>query len=111
MTIRRDWGWAPEYVEAMWTMLQRTTAEDFVIASGVSHSLEDFLAAAFAEVSLDWREYVDHDAALERPSEIACSLGNPAKAHAHLGWRPKVAFREIVARMVRAEREGIAAVS
>jgi GDPmannose 4,6-dehydratase len=109
--IRRDWGWAPDYVEAMWMMLQRSTADDFVIASGVSHSLEEFLAAAFAEARLNWRDYVDHDSSLERPSDIACSLGDPGKAHSVLNWRPKVAFPEIVARMIRAEREGVAAAS
>src|SRR5712691_4826869 len=111
LSIRRDFGWAPDYVEAMWAMLQQATADDFVIASGVSHSLEEFVAAAFAEVGLDWRDHVDRDPALKRPSDIGCSLGDPAKAARMLGWRAKVDFSEIAARMVRAEREGANAVS
>jgi GDPmannose 4,6-dehydratase len=111
LAIHRDWGWVPDYVEAMWAMLQQDSPDDFVIASGVSHSLEEFVAAAFAEVGLDWREHVDHDPSLKRPSDIACSAADPAKAKRVLHWGAKVAFEEIVARMVRAEREGAAAVS
>jgi GDPmannose 4,6-dehydratase len=109
--IRRDWGWAPEYVEAMCKMLQLNTPDDFVIASGISHSLEEFVAAAFAEAGLDWRHHVDHDPSLVRPSEIASSVGDPTKAAQALGWRPKIGLPEIAARMVRAEGEGAAAVS
>ena len=87
-------------------MLQREEPDDFVIASGIAHSLEEFVAAAFGQVGLDWRDHVEHDAALTRPSEILCSLGDPAKAAKVLGWRPTVAFPEIVARMMRAERDG-----
>jgi GDPmannose 4,6-dehydratase len=111
LSIRRDWGWAPDYIEAMWAMLQCDLADEFVIASGVSHSLEDFVAAAFVEVSLDWRDHVDQDPALKRPSDIACSAGDPAKAAQVLNWHPKLRLPEIVARMVRAEREGARAVS
>src|SRR5262245_13602630 len=107
----RDWGWAPDYVEAMWKMLQRDEPDDFVIASGVAHSLEEFVAVAFAEVGLDWRDHVEHDPALVRPSDILYSLGDPTKAAEVLDWCPTVKFAEIVARMVRAEREGAAAVS
>ena len=111
LSVRRDWGWAPDYVEAMWTMLQRGTADDFVIASGVSHSLEEFVETAFTELDLNWRDYVDHDSSLQRPSDIACSLGDPSKAQKLLNWRPKVKFSEIIARIIRAEREGVTAVS
>jgi GDPmannose 4,6-dehydratase len=111
LSIRRDWGWAPDYVEAMWAMLQCTTPDDFVIASGVSHRLEDFVAAAFSQVGLDWRDHVDYDAAFKRPSDIPCSAGDPTKARQILGWRAKLPLAEIVTRMVRAEREGAAAVS
>jgi GDPmannose 4,6-dehydratase len=111
LSIRRDWGWAPDYVEALWAMLQCTTPDDFVIASGVSHRLEDFVAAAFSQVGLDWRDHVDHDPALKRPSDIPCSAGDPTKARQILGWRAKLPLAEIVTRMVRAEREGAAAVS
>jgi GDPmannose 4,6-dehydratase len=105
LSTRRDWGWAPDYVEAMWKMLQREEADDFVVASGAAHSLEEFVALAFAEVGLDWRAHVDHDPSLVRPSDIPFSLGDPAKASRVLDWRPTVTFPEIVARMVRAERE------
>jgi len=111
LSVRRDWGWAPDYVEAMWAILQHTVADDFVIASGESHSLEEFVAAAFAEVDLDWREHTDYDASLERPSDIVHSLGDPSNAARVLGWRAKIDFSEIPARMVRAEREGPSAVS
>jgi GDPmannose 4,6-dehydratase len=111
LSIRRDWGWAPDYVEAMWLTLQRAVADDFVIASGVSHSLEEFVDKAFSEVGLSWREYVDHDPSLHRPSDIASSVGDPSKARELLNWHSKVNFPEIIARMVRAEREGVLSVS
>jgi GDPmannose 4,6-dehydratase len=104
--IRRDWGWAPDYVEAMWRMLQCDKPDDFVVASGVAHSLEEFVAAAFLEVGLNWRDHVDYDPSLVRPSDIMCSLGDPTKAVQVLDWRPTVKFPEIVTRMVRAERDG-----
>ena len=87
-------------------MLQHDEPDDFVVASGVAHSLEEFVATAFAEVGLDWRDRVDYDDALARPSDIVYSLGDPTKAAQVLNWRPTVSFAEIVARMVRAERAG-----
>jgi len=111
LSLRRDFGWAPDYVGAMWAMLDQDEPEDFVIATGTAHSLEDFVAAAFAELGLDWRKHVDFDAALTRPSDITCSVGNAHRAGERLGWQPAVGFSELVARMVRAEREGVAAVS
>lgn len=92
-------------------MLQCKAPDDLVVASGVSHSLEDFVAAAFSQAGLDWRDHVDYDASLKRPSDIPCSAGDPTKAKEVLGWRAKLPFAEIVARMVRAERDGAAAVS
>jgi GDPmannose 4,6-dehydratase len=106
LSIRRDWGWAPDYVAAMWKMLQCERPDDFVIATGVAHSLEEFVAAAFGEVGIDWRERVDYDRTLARPNEIACSVGDASKAVDVLGWHPTVDFSEIVRRMVRAERDG-----
>jgi GDPmannose 4,6-dehydratase len=106
LSIRRDWGWAPDYVEVMWKMLQCEQPNDFVVASGTAHSLEEFVATAFAAVGLNWRDYVDYDSSLVRSSEIMCSLGDPSKAAQVLEWRPTVKMPEIVARMVRAEREG-----
>jgi GDPmannose 4,6-dehydratase len=111
LSIRRDWGWAPDYVEAMWAMLQANAPDDFIIATGVSHSLEEFVATAFSEVGLNWRNHVDYDASFKRPNEIQCSSGDPTKAKNVLGWSAKVQFSEIIARMLRAEREGAAAVS
>jgi GDPmannose 4,6-dehydratase len=111
LTVYRDWGWVPDYVEAMWMMLQCDAADDFVIATGVPHSLEEFVAAAFAEVGLDWRDHVDLDGSLKRPNDISYSAGDPAKAKRVLGWSGQTSFAEIVSRMVRAERLGAAAVS
>ena len=110
LSIRRDWGWAPDYVEAMWRMLQCDEPDDFVVASGVAHTLEEFVAAAFLEVDLDWRNHVDHDPSLVRASDIMYSVGDPTKAVKVLGWRPRVKMTEIVRRMVRAERETLGTV-
>src|SRR5712671_4467982 len=107
LSIRRDWGWAPDYVDAIAAMMQQPRPDDFVVATGVSHSLEDFVAAALREVGLDWRDHVDRDPALIRPSEIALSVGDAGKATAALGWHPKVPFDEIVARMVAAEMDPV----
>jgi GDPmannose 4,6-dehydratase len=111
LAVRRDWGWAPDYVDAMWRMLQRDSPEDFVIASGESHTLEEFVAIAFEMVNLDWREHVDFDPLLSRPNDIACSLGDPGKAHRLLDWRSQISLREIVRRMVLAEQDGAASIS
>src|SRR6266446_5147880 len=105
LSIRRDGGWAPDYVEAMWRMLQCDQPDDFVVASGVAHSLEQFVAAAFLELDLDWRDHVDYDPSLVRSSDIMYSVADPTKAAQILGWRPTVRMPEIVARMVRAERD------
>jgi GDPmannose 4,6-dehydratase len=105
LSIRRDWGWAPDYVEAMWRMLQCDQPDDFVVASGVACSLEQFVAAAFLELGLDWRDHVDYDPSLVRSSDIMYSVADPTKAAQILGWRPTVRMPEIVARMVRAERD------
>lgn len=85
--IVRDWGWAPEYVDAMWLMLQANSAEDYVIATGCSISLQDFVVNAFREVGLDWRDHVDSRQDLFRPSEIMVSSADPSKAEKQLGWR------------------------
>jgi GDPmannose 4,6-dehydratase len=86
-------------------MLQHNEPDDFVIASGISHSLEELATVAFHEVGLDWRDHVEHDPALLRPSDILCSRGDPSKAAKVLGWRSRVDFHEIVKRMVWAERD------
>src|SRR5262249_40640016 len=96
LDVSRDWGYAPEYVDAMWRMLQQESADDFVIATGESHTLEEFVALAFAEFGLDWKEHVDIDRALFRPSDIAYSRGNPEKSRRMLGWEAKTRFHELV---------------
>ena len=106
MDIYRDWGWAPDFVEAMWMMLQQPAPDDFVIATGEERSLEEFVAEAFNEVGLDWRQHVTSDPTLFRPSDIEHSCGNAAKAEAQLGWRAKHRFADIVRLLMAAEREG-----
>jgi GDPmannose 4,6-dehydratase len=101
--IRRDWGWAPEYVEAMWLMLQQDAPEDFVIATGIDSSLRDFVAAAFDHVNLDWQRHVITDPALYRPSEISANRGNPAKAAERLGWSSANTMSDVVRMMMDAE--------
>jgi GDPmannose 4,6-dehydratase len=105
-TIARDWGWAPEYVQAMWRMLQQDEPRDFIIATGQTHTLEEFVARTFAKLDLDAGDHVDTDPALLRPTDIVTSHGNPAKARQILGWRPAFAFDEIIAEMIAAKRQG-----
>jgi len=106
ISIQRDWGWAPEYVEAMWMMLQRDTPDSFVIATGKSWTLEQFVARAFSEVGLDWREHVDIDRALFRPADITFSAANPGGAAVKLGWKASHAMPDVVRMMVEAELSG-----
>jgi GDPmannose 4,6-dehydratase len=102
--IKRDWGWAPEYIEAMWLMLQQEKADDYVIATGVSTSLQDYTAQVFACLDLDWREHVTQFEGLKRPSDIEISYGLASKAKNVLGWTPKVQLSGIVSRMIQAEK-------
>ena len=99
----RDWGWAPEYVDAMWRMLQLEQARDLVIATGTSYSLEAYVAAAFAEHALDWRDHVDQDPALFRPSEIAYNGGDASRAKALLNWQARYRMPDVVRLMVAGE--------
>jgi len=101
--IQRDWGWAPEYVEAMWLMLQRDRPEDYVIATGESHSLEEFVETAFSSLGLDWKRYVVIDKALLRPTDISVGKANPARAKAELGWQAGSRMRDVVRMMVEEE--------
>ncbi|MHB9073540.1 MAG: GDP-mannose 4,6-dehydratase [Desulfobaccales bacterium] len=103
IAIQRDWGWAPEYVEAMWLMMQQETPDDFVIATGESHSLEEFVAAAFAQVGLNWLEHVVSDPGLFRPTDIAISRGNPRKSRETLQWQAKHKMKEVITLMVEDE--------
>lgn len=99
LNIHRDWGWAPEYVHAMWRMLQCEDPEDLLIATGQTNSLEQFVEAAFTEHGLDWREHVDISRDFYRPSDIAYSAGDPSRAARKLDWVASVKMREVVARM------------
>jgi len=105
LDIQRDWGWAPEYVEAMWKMLRQPQPEDFVIATGESHTLQDFVAVAFAAFNLDWRDHVDTDPALMRPTDLSVSRADPALAAAKLGWKAKTQMTAVVRKMVAAAHE------
>ncbi len=100
---QRDWGYAPEYVEAMWRMLQQDKPDDFVLATNESHSVKEFLEEAFSYVGLDWKKYVDIKEQLFRPAEVDLLRGNPAKAKAVLGWEPKTKFKELVKILVDAD--------
>ncbi len=104
-SIQRDWGWAPEYVQAMWLMLQQEIADDYVIATGTSHSLEQFVDAAFSSVGLTWQEHVVTDPALLRPTDLTISRANPAKAREKLGWRPQYGMPDVVREMVAAAQK------
>lgn len=100
LDIARDWGWAPEFVDAMWTMLQQPSADDYVIATGQSFTLEQFVATAFAAVGLDWHDHVDLDPAMMRPTDLPWSGGDPAKAARNLGWHAKRAMPDVVRSMM-----------
>ena len=101
ISIQRDWGWAPEYVEPMYLMLQQSQPDDYAIATGESHKLEDFVAAVFASVGLDWHEYVVIDASLLRPTDIAVGRGNPAKAREQLGWQAQSKMNDVARMMMK----------
>jgi GDPmannose 4,6-dehydratase len=109
LDARRDWGFAGDYVEAMWRMLQQDTPDDFVVATGESHSIRDLLDVAFGALGLDWHEHVEIDPRYLRPTEVDHLQGDPAKARRLLGWEPKVRFRELIEMMVRADDEDIRA--
>ncbi len=100
LAVKRDWGWAPEYVEAMYLMLQQEQPDDFVISTGQSHTLEDFVAKAFATVGLDWRSHVEIDRSLFRPTDLAGGLGDPSKAKTKLGWQARYQMPDVVKMMV-----------
>lgn len=100
MDICRDWGWAPDYVDAMWRMLQQTTAEDYVIATGETFSLAEFVSTAFSLVGLDWREHVVQDSALLRPADIRVNRADPSKAQRQLGWTASLKGQQVVKAMM-----------
>ena len=101
----RDWGFAGDYVDGMWRMLQQDCPDDYVLATGEMHSVKEFLAEAFGYVGLDWEKYTRHDSRYERPSEVEQLLGDPSKAKKVLGWEPKVTFKALVKMMMDADME------
>ena len=103
LEARRDWGWAPDYVRAMWLMLQQDQPDDYVIGTGESHSVREFAELAFAQVGLDYRQFVEVDPRYFRPAEVECLRADAAKARRVLGWEPSLSFTELVASMVAAD--------
>lgn len=103
LDARRDWGYAPEYVEGMWLILQQDNPDDYVLATNETHSIREFAELAFGHVGLDWKEYVQHDQRYERPAEVDLLIGDPSKAKKQLGWEPKIRFPELVRIMVDAD--------
>jgi GDPmannose 4,6-dehydratase len=103
LDAKRDWGYARDYVEAMWLMLQQDVAEDFVIATGKTHTVQRCVELAFDRVGLDWREHVRIDDSLKRPAEVDLLVGSPAKAERVLGWKPRTSFEELIDLMVDAD--------
>ena len=106
LDAKRDWGYAKDYVEAMWRILQQETPDDYVVATGETHSVREFLDEAFGYAGLDWQQYVTVDPKYFRPAEVDVLLGDPSKAKAKLGWTPKCSFRDLVRLMVDADMEG-----
>jgi GDPmannose 4,6-dehydratase len=104
---KRDWGYAGDYVRAMWLMLQQDKPDDFVIATGETHTVQEFCEIAFSRVGLDWRKHVVIDPRYVRPAEVDLLIGDPSKARKKLGWKPEVSFKELVHRMVDADMKAI----
>ena len=105
LDAKRDWGYAKEYVEGMWRMLQQPEGDDYVLATNETHSVREFCEVTFAQVGLNWKDYVKYDARYERPAEVDLLIGDPAKAKAKLGWVPQTTFAELARIMVEADIE------
>jgi GDPmannose 4,6-dehydratase len=103
LDAKRDWGYAAEYVEAMWMMLQQDESDDYVMATNETHTVREFLENAFGHVDLDWKEFVKYDHRYDRPAEVDLLIGDPAKAKKQLGWEPKVRFADLIKIMVDAD--------
>jgi GDPmannose 4,6-dehydratase len=108
MDAIRDWGYAPEYVEGMWRMLQQDEPDDYVLATGVGHSVRDFCEAAFAHAGMDWRDHVKHNDSFERPAEVDALVGDAAKAKTELGWEAQTHALDLARLMVDADRQDVA---
>lgn len=111
LDIARDWGWAPEYVDAMWRMLQKDAPDDYIVATGHTITLREFVGQVFASLGLDWERHVQSDSALLRPSEISTSRGCPEKAARLLGWKAALSAPDVARRLVEAEKARLAALS
>ena len=109
-SVQRDWGWAPEYVEAMWLMLQQDRAEDFIVATGVTYALQDLVQEVFACVDLDWREHVELNPDLLRPTDIMVSVANPIKAEQKLGWKARSLMPDVAGMMVAEKKQQLSSV-
>jgi GDPmannose 4,6-dehydratase len=109
LDAKRDWGFAGDYVRAMWLMLQQDKPDDYVVATGETHTVQKLVETAFACVDLDWKKYVTTDPALVRPAEVDLLIGDPAKAKKQLGWKPEVSFEQLVQMMVKADLERLKA--
>ncbi|NES99562.1 MAG: GDP-mannose 4,6-dehydratase [Sphaerospermopsis sp. SIO1G2] len=107
LDAKRDWGYAKDYVRAMWLMLQQEQPDDYVVATGETHSVKEFLQLAFNYVNLNWEDYVKFDERYLRPAEVDLLIGNPNKANQQLGWKPSVTFEELVALMVEADLQAL----
>lgn len=105
LAVQRDWGWAPEYIAAMWLMLQQDQPDDYVIATGQTHSLEDFVSTVFSLVGLDWHNHVEYNPSLKRPTDIDVSIANPEKAEKNLGWKASFYMQDVAKMMVEAEQQ------
>lgn len=106
LSIKRDWGWAPEYVDAMWRMLQQEKPEDYVVATGEANSLKEFCSTVFSQLGLDWKDHVEVNPDLYRPSEIMFGCGNPDKARILLGWKAKSTMRDVIRKMISLKTNG-----
>ena len=105
LDAQRDWGYAPEYVEGMWRIVQQDAADDYVLATNETHTVREFVQEAFGHAGLDWKEFVKYDSRYERPAEVDLLVGDPAKAKKQIGWEPKTKFRDLVHIMVDADLE------
>ncbi len=103
LDAQRDWGYAPDYVRAMWMMLQADQGDDYVVATNETHSVKEFVQESFGLLDLDWEEYVDYDDRYERPAEVDLLIGDPAKAKKQLDWEPEVRFKDLVRIMVESD--------
>ena len=105
LNAKRDWGYAGDYVEAMWLMLQQSDPDDYVVATGETHTVQEFVELAFAEADLDWKRHVEIDQRYFRPTDVDVLHGDASKARCKLGWRPRVGFKELIKMMVEHDLE------